>query len=219
MAVGIIIHVSVGAEKRTEIFSEENIRLGANESADLQIHTDKIPTKSVWLELAFSDGVYRIINFQESLNLTFNGKPIRRYIAVKDGDSVEIPNTDISFSFFSLASKSSLITTRHEPHVAQFIESAALEAAVSPKRDDAKAFLREFARELSREISWLTKLIVLAIVVASLSGLFYLGLSYNKELQKTRELAERQAEIVRKLESNSVRTTSRLDNSTNQIKI
>ena len=30
--------------------------------------------------------------------------------------------------------------------------------------------------------------------------LFYLGLSYNKELQKTRELAERQAEIVRKLE-------------------
>ncbi len=200
MAVGIIIHVSVGAEKRTEIFSEENIRLGANESADLQIHTDKIPTKSVWLELAFSDGVYRIINFQESLNLTFNGKPIRRYIAVKDGDSVEIPNTDISFSFFSLASKSSLITTRHEPHVAQFIESAALEAAVSPKRDDAKAFLREFARELSREISWLTKLIVLAIVVASLSGLFYLGLSYNKELQKTRELAERQAEIVRKLE-------------------
>jgi hypothetical protein len=200
MAVGIIIHVSVGVEKRTEIFSEENIRLGANESADLQIHTDKIPTKSVWLELAFSDGVYRIINFQESLNLTFNGKPIRRYIAVKDGDSVEIPNTDISFSFFSLASKSSLIMTRHEPHVAQFIESAALEAAVSPKRDDAKAFLREFARELSREISWLTKLIVLAIVVASLSGLFYLGLSYNKELQKTRELAERQAEIVRKLE-------------------
>jgi len=200
MAVGIIIHVSVGAEKRAEIFSEENIRLGASESADLQIHTDKIPSKTVWLELAFSEGVYRVVNFQESLNLTLNGKPIRRYIAVKDGDSVEIPNTDISFSFFSLASKSSLITTRHEPHVAQFIESAALEAADSPKRDDAKAFLREFVRELSREISWLTKLIVLAIVVASLSGIFYLGLSYNKELQKTRELAERQAEIVRKLE-------------------
>jgi len=200
MAVGIIIHVSVGAEKRTEIFSEENIRLGASESADLQIHTDKISTKSVWLELAFSDDVYRVIDFQESLNLTFNGKPIRRYLAVKDGDSVEIPHTDISFSFFSLTSKSSLITTNREPHVAQFIESAAIEAAVSPKRDDAKAFLREFVRELSREISWATKLIVLAIVVSSLSGLFYLGLSYNKELQKTRELAERQAEIVRKLE-------------------
>ncbi len=200
MAVGIIIHVSVGAEKRTEIFSEENIRLGASESADLQIHTDKIPAESVWLELGFAEDVYRVVNFQESLNLTFNDKPIRRYMAVKDGDSVKIPNTDISFSFFSLASESSLITTNREPHIAQFIESAALEAAVSPKRDDAKAFLREFVRELSREISWLTKLIVLAIVVSSLSGLFYLGLSYNKELQKTRELAERQAEIVRKLE-------------------
>ncbi|MDQ3713450.1 MAG: hypothetical protein M3388_14680, partial [Acidobacteriota bacterium] len=200
MAAGIIIHVSVGAEKRTEIFSEENIRLGASESADLQIHTDKISSKEVWLELAFAEDVYRVVNFQESLNLTYNGKPIRRYIAVKDGDLVEIPNTDISFLFFSLASKSSLITTRHEPHVAQFIESAALEASVSPKRDDAKAFLREFVRELSHEISWLTKLIVLTIVLASLSGLFYLGLSYNKELQKTRELAERQAEIVRRLE-------------------
>ena len=200
MAVGIIIHISVGAEKRTEIFSSENIRLGASESADLQIHTDKIPSKSIWLELEFAEDVYRVINFQESLNLTFNDKPIRRYMAVKDGDSVKIPNTDISFSFFSLASESSLITTNREPHIAQFIESAALEAAVSPKRDDAKAFLREFVRELSREISWLTKLIVLAIVVSSLSGLFYLGLSYNKELQKTRELAERQAEIVRKLE-------------------
>ena len=200
MAIGIIIHVSVGAEKRTEIFSEENIRLGASESADLQIHTDKISAKSVWLELGFAEDVYRVINFQESLNLTFNDKPIRRYMAVKDGDSVKIPNTDISFSFFSLASESSLITTNREPHVAQFIESAALEAAVSPKRDDAKAFLREFVRELSREISWVTKLIVLAIVVSSLSGLFYLGLSYNKELQKTRELAERQAEIVRQLE-------------------
>jgi hypothetical protein len=200
MAAGIIIHVSVGAEKRTEIFSEENIRLGASEASDLQIHTDKIPAESVWLELGFAEDVYRVVNFQESLNLTFNGKPIRRYTAVKDGDLVEIPNTDISFSFFSLASESSLITTNREPHIAQFIESAALEAAVSPKRDDAKAFLREFVRELSREISWLTKLIVLAIVVSSLSGLFYLGLSYNKELQKTRELAERQAEIVRKLE-------------------
>ena len=200
MAAGIIIHVSVGAEKRTEIFSEENIRLGASEASDLQIHTDKIPAESVWLELGFAEDVYRVVNFQESLNLTFNDKPIRRYMAVKDGDSVKIPNTDISFSFFSLASESSLITTNREPHIAQFIESAALEAAVSPKRDDAKAFLREFVRELSREISWLTKLIVLAIVVSSLSGLFYLGLSYNKELQKTRELAERQAEIVRKLE-------------------
>lgn len=210
MAVGIIIHVTVGDEKRTEIFSEENIRLGASESADLQIHTDKISSKGVWLELEFADGVYRVVNFLETLKLTVNDSPIRRFIPIKDGDTIDIPNTDISFSFFSLASKSSLITTNREPHIAQFIESAALEAAVSPKRDDAKAFLREFVRELSREISWVTKLIVLVIVVGSLSGIFYLGLSYNRELQRTRELAEQQSSIVRKLEEQLIQNNEQL---------
>ena len=200
MAVGLIIHVSVGAEKRTEFFAEENIRFGSDESCDLQIHTDKLSSKSVWLELGYSDNIYRVINFLEPLNLQLNGKPIRRFVAINDGDTIEVPANDISFSFFSLASKSSLITTNRELHVAPFIESAALESAVSPKRDDAKAFLREFVRELSREIHWTTKFVVLAIVLASLGGIFYLGSSYNNELQRTRELAERQGEVVRRLE-------------------
>ncbi len=210
MAVGLIIHVSVGTEKRTEFFAEENIRFGSDETCDLQIHNDKLAAKNVWLELAYNDGVYRIIGFLESLNLQLNGKPIRRFVAIQDGDTVEIPANDISFSFFSLTSKSSLITTNREPHIAPFIESAALDAAVSPKRDDAKAFLREFVRELSREIHWTTKLIVLAIVLASLGGIFYLGSSYNNELQRTRELAEQQAAVVRQLQEQLVQNNEQL---------
>ena len=211
MAVGIIIHVIVGEEKRTELFSEENIRLGSTEASNLQIHTDKIADDGVWLELALEKGVYRVINFRESLNLKLNGEPLRRFVAVKDGDSVEIPDTDVSFSFFSLESKSSLITTnREQPHIAQFIEEAALESAFTPKRDDAKAFLREFVRELSREIAWTTKLIVLVIVVGFISGIFYLGFSYNRELQKTRQLAEQQSEVVRKLEEQLVQNNEQL---------
>ena len=211
MAVGIIIHVTVGTEKRTELFSEENIRLGASEASNLQIHTDKIADEGVWLELELENNVYRVINFQKSLNLTLNGKSLRRFVIIKDGDSIEIPDTDVSFSFFSLESKSSLITTnREQPHVAQFIEAAALESAFTPKRDDAKAFLREFVRELSREIAWTTKLIVLVIVVGSISGLFYLGFSYNRELQKTRQLAEQQSEVVRKLEEQLVQNNEQL---------
>ncbi len=210
MPVGLIIHVSVGSEKRTEFFSEENIRFGSDETCDLQIHNEKVSAKSIWLELEYADGVYRVINFNESLNLAFNGKPIRRFVSVKDGDTIAIPANDISFSFFSLAAKSSLITTNREPHIAPFIESAALESAVSPKPDDAKAFLREFVRELSREIHWTTKLIVLAIVVASLGGIFYLGLSYNTELQKTRELAEQQAAVVRQLQEQLVQNNEQL---------
>ncbi len=210
MAVGLIIHVSVNSEKRTEIFTEENIRFGTDESCDLQIHSEKFTAKNVWLELAFTDGVYRVIDFLESLNLQINGKPIHRFIAISDGDIIEVPANDISFSFFSLTSKSSLITTNREPHIAPFIESAALESAVSPKRDDAKAFLREFVRELSREIHWTTKIIVLSIVVASFGGIFYLGLSYNNELQKTRVLAEQQAEIVRQLQAQLIENNEQL---------
>lgn len=210
MAFGIIIHISVGEEKRAEMFSEENIRIGADDSCDLEIRTGKISAVGAWLELELSDKVYRVVNFQKSLNLQLNGKPIHRFAPLADGDTIVIPNAEIAFSFFSLASKSSLITTHREPHIASFIESAALESAVSPKRDDAKLFLREFVRELSREIHWTTKLIVLAIVLASLGGIFYLGKSYNSELQRTRELAEQQAQIVRQLQDQLVQNNEQL---------
>jgi S1-C subfamily serine protease len=210
MAVGIIIHVSVGKEKRTELFSEENIRIGADEACDLQIITEKVAAQGVWLELALNDKVYRVLDFQPSLDLALNGVPIHRFVPINNGDTIEIPTTDIAFSFFSLTSKSSLITTNREPHIAPFIESAAMESAFSPKRDDAKTFLREFVRELSREISWLTKLIVLTIVVTSLGGIFYLGNSYNNELQRTRELAEQQAQVVRQLQEQLVQNNQQL---------
>ncbi|HXG83188.1 MAG TPA: trypsin-like peptidase domain-containing protein [Pyrinomonadaceae bacterium] len=211
MAVGIIIHVSVGAEKRTEIFTDKNIRIGSTEENDLQIHHRKIVPPGVWLDLELSGDVYRVINFDVSLNLLHNGKPIRQFVALDDGDTIKIPDASVLFSFFSLESKSSLITTnRGLPHVAPFIEAAAMESGFSPKRDDAKVFLREFVRELLREVSWVTKLIVLAIVVGSISGIFYLGAAFNTELQKNRRLAEQQNEIVRQLQERIAQTNDQI---------
>jgi S1-C subfamily serine protease len=212
MATGIIIHVSVGAEKRTEFFSEQNVRIGSTDTSDLQIHNDKIAAaQGVWLDLEFEDGIYRVLHFDKSLELLHNGKPLKRFVAIEDGDVIEIPQIGVSFSFFSLESKSSLITTNRElPHIAPFIETAAMESGFSPKRDDAKVFLREFARELSREISWATKLVVLVIVVGSIAGIFYLGFAFNKELQKNRQLAERQNEIVGKLQERIAQTNDQI---------
>ena len=210
MAVGIIIHVSVGKEKRTEFFSDERIRIGSNENNDLQIHTDEIDAPDVWLELELTESVYRVINFKESLNFMLNGKPLRRFIALKDGDSLEIPANDISFRFFSLASKSALITTNRETHVAQFIEQAAIGASISPKRDDAKAFLREFMRELAREIRWSTKLIVLVVAIGFIFGLLYLGFAFNRQLRENREQAERQNDIIRKMEEQLGQTSNQI---------
>lgn len=211
MAAGIIIHISIGTEKRTEFFSEDNIRIGSTSLCDLQIHTKKIENDSIWLEIENNEGVYRIINFDISLDIKLNQTAIRRFVAVGDGDIISVAETDISFAFFSLATKSALITTnREQPHLAQFIETAALESASSEKRDDAKIFLREFVRELMREVSWTSKLIALVLIAGFLTGILYLGFAVNKELRASRQQSEQQGEIIRKLEEKLGQTSDQL---------
>ena len=211
MAAGIIIHISVGAEKRTEFFSEDRVSIGSGDTCDLQIHTKQIEAEGLWVELENTDGVFRITKFHPDLTFQINNKPIRRYIAVADGDVLEIADTDISFSFFSLAARGSLITTnREQPHIAQFIEEAALDAATSPKRDDAKAFLREFTRELMREVSWSTKLIILVLSVGFISGVLYLGFAVSRELQQSRLQSQQQSAIISKLEQQLGQTNDQL---------
>ncbi len=211
MAVGIIIHIAVGTEKRTEFFSQERIRIGSDETSDLQIHTPKSNGRGAWFDLENADGVYRIVDFDESLALKVNAAPIRRYIAIADGDVIEFPDADISFSFFSLEAKSSLITTnREQPHISRFIEDAALESASSAKRDDAKAFLREFVRELTREISWTSKLIVLVLTVAFITGILYIGFAVSSELRESRRQAEQQSAIITKLEEKLGETSDQI---------
>lgn len=200
MATGIIIHIEVGSDRRTEFFSEDRIRIGSDENCDLQIETKQVASTGLWIELEDNDGVFRLINFDPALRLSINDKPIRRYIAVTDGDVLAIEDTDIRFSFFALAKRGSLIRTKREPrHVAQFIEEAALDAAASPRPDEAKAFLREFVRELSREISWTSKLIALVLAVGFITGVLYLGYSVSEELRQNRKQSEEQANIIKTL--------------------
>jgi len=211
MATGIIIHITVGSEKRTEFFSEERIRIGSDESCDLQIESKQTDAGSVWLDLERSEGVFRVINFEPALKFSINDKPIRRFIAVGDGDVITAGDSDISFSFFALAGRGSLIRTNREPrHVAQFIEEAALDAAASPRPDEAKAFLREFVRELSREISWTTKLITLVLAIGFITGVLYLGFAVNQELRQTRVQSQAQSEIIQRLETQLGNTSSQL---------
>ena len=202
MAVGVIIHISVGSEKSTEYFSQDRLSIGADETCDLQIQTSQIESTGVWVELQDTEGVYRITRFDPSLTFTLNDKPIRRFIAVTDGDILKIDDTDVALSFFSVTAKASLIKANREKRpIAQFIEEAALDAAASPKRDEAKAFLREFVRELSREVSWTSKLIMLVLAVGFITGVLYIGYAVNRELRESREQAERQSDIIRRLEN------------------
>ncbi|PYS87532.1 MAG: hypothetical protein DMF62_12180 [Acidobacteria bacterium] len=211
MAVGIIIHISVGSERRTEFFSEHRLSIGSDELCDLQVHSNHFDHKSAWIVLENSDGVYRLIDFDPAIGLAINNKPIRRYIAITDGDVINIGDTDISLSFFSIEQKPSLITTKRiDAAIAPFIADAALESASSPKRDDAKAFLREFSRELMREIHWTTKAIALVLAVGFITGIMYLGFSVTNELRANRKQAEQQQEIISKLEEQLGNTSSQI---------
>ncbi|HXF42692.1 MAG TPA: trypsin-like peptidase domain-containing protein, partial [Pyrinomonadaceae bacterium] len=211
MAAGIIIHISIGGERRTEYFATEKIRIGSNSDSDIQITTKQIPVEGLWLELEDTEGVYRVTNFNPNLQFSVNGKPIRRYIAISDGDKIESAAGEMALSFFTLAGQGTLIKTGSSGrHVAQFIEEAALDAAASPRRDEAKAFLREFIRELSREISWTTKLMILVISVGFLTGILYLGYAVNEELKQSRQQAEQQNETIRRLESQLYEATNQL---------
>lgn len=211
MAVGIIIHISVGTEKRTEFFTEDRIRIGADETSDLQINTGDVNASGMWFELEDSGGTYRIVEFDPQIDLKINDKPIRRYVAVSDGDVISVGDSSVAFTFFSLASKSALITTNREtPLIAQFIEEAALESAASAKRDDAKTFLREFTRELLREVTWTSKLIALVLSLGFITGVLYLGFAVNRELRESRQQSEQQSEIIRKLEEKLGQTSDQL---------
>src|SRR4051794_18837763 len=118
MATSIIIHITVGTEKRTEYFSDERIRVGSDDTCDLQIHTPGLAKSSSWFDLESSEGVYRIVDFNEELDLEINDKRVRRYIAITDGDVISLDGHNISFAFFSLETRSSLITTnRDQPHI------------------------------------------------------------------------------------------------------
>lgn len=210
MATGVIIHISVGSEKRTEFFSEDRLRIGSDEGSDLQLHTKQVESGGAWFDLERTDGVYRVIDFDSSLGLTINDKPIRRYVAVSDGDVIKVGDSDIAFAFFALTEKPSLITTSRKAHVASFIEDAALDAAATPERDDAKAFLREFTRELMSEISLTTKLITLVLAIGFIAGVLYIGYSVNNELEQSRIQGARQNEIIKELESRLGETNDQL---------
>ena len=213
MASGIIIHVTVGTEKRTELFLEELIRVGSDELSDLQIRTDKIPIEGNWFELERQGSSYSLVKIPEIEEFTLNGEPLRRFSEIKDGDVIRSHKGDISFAFFALNTKASLITTnREQTHVAQFIEEAALDAAASPKRDEAKAFLREFVRELSREISWTTKIIMLVLAVSFIGGIMYLGIAFNNEQRRVRKQAEAQSEEIKKLQDQLVQNNDQIIN-------
>jgi S1-C subfamily serine protease len=192
MAQGLVIHIEVGAERHTEVLAQERIRIGAGPDCDLRFQPDLIPQAApLLLELARTNGHYHIAAFDPTLELTHNGVPLKAGEQIADGDQVQLAASDFTLQFFPLSAPPALVP-EHGPdvHVAPFIQDAAIEAAATARRDDAKVFLREFTRELMREINPSTKIIALLFALVLVGGTLYLGFAVFKELKQSRHQIE-----------------------------
>jgi S1-C subfamily serine protease len=188
MASSLVIHIAAGEDKHTEVLSQDRIRIGASEDCDLRLSASSLPEtnpNSIILELGKTNGNYRIKDFDQTLNLTHNGKPISLNAKIKDGDEVRCEPGLLALSFFPVRDLPAVVA-RQQTQVAPFIETAAMESAATARRDDAKIFLREFTRELVREIRLSTKIIILIITGALVGGLLYLGFGLYNELKRSR---------------------------------
>jgi S1-C subfamily serine protease len=205
MASGLVVHLEVAGERHTELLTHERVRIGTREDCDLRLRPGALHGAGgdlVLLELARTNGHYRVADFTAALDLTHNGLPIARGASVEDGDRVSGgagEHQTLSLQFFPVEAPAAIAAAgrRGEPVVAPFIEHAAIEAAATARRDDAKVFLREFTRELVREISWSTKIVTLLIALALVGGTLYLGFAAFDELKRgRRRLEEQNAQIA-----------------------
>ncbi len=202
MANGLVIHISSGEDKHTEVLTDQHIRIGSCDDCDLRLrmsNVDGTQQGSVFLELERSNGFYRVKHFDRSLGLTHNGRPLETDVEIQDGDQVHI--TDLELRFFPIRSLPAVVPpSSSTTHVAPFIEQAAIESAATARRDDAKVFLREFTRELVKEINPSTKLITLAIALALVGGILYIGFAMVKEVQNGRRMIAEQQEQLKQME-------------------
>jgi S1-C subfamily serine protease len=214
MASGLVIHISSGDERHTEILTDERVRIGTSEESELRLPDSGLPrsnTNGSLLELTLSGNSYHVSTFDSSFSPQKNGLPLAAGDEIADGDEIRIADSSLAIQFFPIRSLPALVpTSTRETHVAPFIEVAAIESAATARRDDAKVFLREFTRELVREINPSTKLIALAIALALVGGTLYLGFAMFKEIQRSRRLIADQGAQLGQLGNQVTKTNEQL---------
>src|ERR1044071_4529822 len=215
MATGLVIHISSGSDRHTAIRTDERIRIGSSEGADLRLRASSLPknsTNGYLLELVRQDGVYQVAAFDKALEVTKNSAEFAVGDLIEDGDEIRVVGSDLILHFFPIRSLPAVVPGggSKETHVAPFIEAAAIESAATARRDDAKVFLREFTRELVREITPSTKLITLAIAIALVGGVLYLGFAMYKELQRSRRLIDDQRAQLGQMRDQVLKTNSQI---------
>jgi S1-C subfamily serine protease len=193
MAGGLVVHITNGDERHTEVLPQDRVLIGPGEGCHIRLGTELLSGSDVLLELNRNNGHFRVGEFDPEIGITLNGRPLARGAKIDDGDELRFGAFDVAMQFFPVGNLPAVVAHRRAS-VAPFIEQAAIEAAATARRDDAKVFLREFSRELLREINWTTKIVTLLIVVTLVGGLLYIGNAAYTEMKRGRELINKQNE-------------------------
>jgi S1-C subfamily serine protease len=209
MAGGLVVHITNGTERHTELLTQESLRVGPGEDCHIRLGSELLTDSSIFLELTRQNGSFRVSEFDPELGITHNGQPLARGAVISDGDELRFGAYDVAMQFFPVGELPAVVASRRAS-VAPFIEQAALEAAATARRDDAKVFLREFTRELLREIKPATKIVFFLIAAALVGGVLYIGQAVYSEMRRGRELIDRQNQQLTQLQSELDRTNRQL---------
>jgi pSer/pThr/pTyr-binding forkhead associated (FHA) protein len=127
MATGLVIHISSGEDRHTEILSDDSIRIGTSENCDLRLRSSTLPksaANAVLLELTRTNGSYRVADVDPVIPLTLNGQPVSSGSEINDGDELRIDDSELILHFYPVRALPAVVPgAPRETHVAPFIEA------------------------------------------------------------------------------------------------
>src|SRR5262245_18000845 len=107
MATGLVIHISSGEDRHTEILTDERVRIGSSEGADLRLRSSSLPksgSNGYLLELVRQNGSYHVASFDRSLEVTKNSEEVIVGASIEDGDEIRVVGSDLILQFFPIRS-------------------------------------------------------------------------------------------------------------------
>ena len=125
MAGGLVVHITTGQERHTEVLSQERVLIGPGESCHIRFGSDLLTGSDVMVELARQNGNFRVGEFDPEIGITHNGRPLARGTKIDDGDELRFGAFNVSMQFFPVGSLPAVVASRRAP-VAPFIEQAAI---------------------------------------------------------------------------------------------
>ena len=138
MSTGLVIHISSGTDKHTQVLTDEHVRIGSGDDCVVRLRSSSLPTRGddnrAVLEIELRNGSYLVTAFDESLDLKLNGKGLQFNAEIKDGDELRIDDSHLLVTFYPIRSLPAVVgTSAHLSSNKQPLNQQPLRAATTPR--------------------------------------------------------------------------------------